>query len=89
MKMKKTILMIAGSALIALSTVQLAAAAERHNKAHHRGPTAATQFRDSNAYAPAYGAAFRDSNAYAEPVYGAAQPEWYRYSGGISAPAGY
>jgi hypothetical protein len=90
MKMKKTILMIAGSALIALSTVQLAAAAsERHNKVHHRGPAAATQFRDGAAYAPAYGAAFRDSNAYAEPVYGAAQPEWYRYSGGISAPAGY
>jgi hypothetical protein len=74
--MKKTILMIAGSALIALSAVQLAAAASEHqNKVHHRAPAAASQFRDSNAYA--------------EPAYGAAQPEWYRYSGGISAPAGH
>jgi hypothetical protein len=72
--MKKTILTIAGSALIALSTVQLAAAAsERHGKVHHRNP-AATQFRDSNANA--------------EPAYVAAQPE-YRYSGGMSAPAGH
>jgi hypothetical protein len=91
MKMKKTILTIAGSALIALSTVQLAAAAsERHNKVHHRGPAAATQFRDSNAYAaPAYGAAFRDSNAYAAPGYGAAQTEWYRYDTGIWGQAGH
>jgi len=48
MKMKKTILMIAGSALIALSTVQFAVASEHH--AHHRAHTSA-QFRDSNAYA--------------------------------------
>lgn len=84
MKMKKTILTIAGSALIALSTVQLAAAAsERHNKAHHRGPTAATQFRDSAA------TRFRYSNAYAGPAYGAAQPDWYRYKGGIWGQAGH
>jgi hypothetical protein len=50
--MKKTILTIAGSALIALSAVQFAAAAEhRHGKMHHR---AAAEFRNSNAYvAPA------------------------------------
>ncbi len=72
--MKKTILTIAGSALIVLSTVQFAAASEYRSKVHHRGPAAAAHFRDSNAYA--------------ERGYVAAQPEWYRYSGGISAPAG-
>jgi hypothetical protein len=70
-KMKKTILTIAGSALMALSAVQFAAAAEHHHKAHHR-----TEFRDSNAYvAPAYSPA--------------AEPEWYRYSGGYSDMAGH
>jgi hypothetical protein len=70
--MKKTILTIAGSALIALSTVQLAAATEQHHGKHHR---ATAEFRDSNAYAePLYGPA--------------AQSEGYRYSGGYSAPAG-
>jgi hypothetical protein len=51
--MKKTILTIAGSALIALSSVQFAAATEQHHgKVHHR---AAAELRDSNAYAaPAY-----------------------------------
>ena len=48
--MKKTILAIAGSALIALSAVPFAAAAEHHHKAHYRA-----EFRDSNAsVAPAY-----------------------------------
>ena len=72
--MKKTILTIAGSALIALSTVQLAAAAsERQNKVHHRSSAAASQFRNSNAFAaPAYESA----------------SETYRYTGGWSAPAG-
>jgi hypothetical protein len=70
--MKKTILTIAGSALIALSTVQLAAAAEpHHGKIHHR---AATEFRDSNAFVA--------------PLYEAAPADAYRYSGGYSAPAG-
>ena len=45
--MKKTILTIAGSALIALSTVQFAVASEHHDRAHHRAHTSA-QF---NAYA--------------------------------------
>jgi hypothetical protein len=50
--MKKTILTIAGSALIAVSAVQFAAANEHHGRVHHR---ATTQFRDSNAFfAPAY-----------------------------------
>ncbi|MGO8910965.1 MAG: hypothetical protein ACLQDM_16825 [Bradyrhizobium sp.] len=69
--MKKTILTIAGSVLIALSAVQFAAASEHHQgRVHHH-------------------ASVRDSNAYAAPVYDAAQPEWYRYSGGYSAPAGH
>jgi hypothetical protein len=50
-KMKKTILTIAGSALIALSTVQFAAASEHQDRVHHRAHSSA-QFRDTNAYAP-------------------------------------
>jgi len=73
--MKKTILTIAGSALIALSTVQFATASEHQSKVHHRSSAAVTQFRNSNAYV--------------EPAYAAAQSEAYRYSGGISAPAGH
>jgi hypothetical protein len=77
--MQKTILMIAGSALIALSTVQLAAAAEHHGRVQHRA-TAAAQFRQSNAYVA--------------PATIAVQPAWPGvgyggyYSGGYSAPAG-
>ena len=71
--MKKTVLAIAGSALIVFCGVQLAAAAEHHHgKIHHQ------------AYSE-----YRDSNAYAAPAYGsAAEPEWYRYSGGYSDMAG-
>jgi hypothetical protein len=32
---------------------------------------------------------FRNSNAYVAPAYVAPQPDWSRYSGGISAPAGH
>jgi hypothetical protein len=74
--MKKTVLAIAGSALIVFSGVQLAAAAEQHHgKVHHR---AYSEYRDSNAFAaPA-------------PFYGsAAEPEGYRYSGGFSDMAGH
>jgi hypothetical protein len=73
------ILTVAGSALIALSTVQLAAASEHHGRTHHRA--AAT-------------VQYRQSNAYVAPAYVAVQPEWpgygygYGYSGGYSAPAG-
>jgi hypothetical protein len=76
MKMQKTILTIAGSALIALSTVQLAAASEHQTRTHHRS-TASAQFRHSNAYAA--------------PAYVAVQPagSGYNYSGGYSAPAGH
>ena len=48
--MKKTILTIAGSALIALSAVQLAAATEHHQGRMHHRAGASAQFRDSNAY---------------------------------------
>jgi hypothetical protein len=73
--MQKTILTIAGSALIALSTIQLASASERQDRVHHRA--AASQ-------------QYRNSNAYAAPAYVAA-PEWSGsgyYSHGFSAPAG-
>jgi hypothetical protein len=75
--MRKTILTIAGSALMALSAVQLAAASEHHGRAHHRA--AAAQFRNTNAYAaPSYVAVRSESSGYG-----------YGYSGGYSAPAGH
>jgi hypothetical protein len=72
-KMKKTILIFVGSALIAASAMQMAAAAQQHrsHKADRAPVTTNEQFRDSNAAWPA------------------AQPDWSRYSsGGLSAPAG-
>src|SRR5271154_458970 len=54
-KMRKTILVLLGSALLATSAIQGAAATERH-KAHRavRAPAPASQqFRNSNAYLPA------------------------------------
>ena len=74
--MKNIGLVLAGSALMILSGVQMASAAEHHHgRVHHR---------DYSEY--------RDSNAYAAPpaCYGsAAEPEWYRYSGGYSDMAGH
>jgi hypothetical protein len=74
--MQKTILTIAGSVPMALSTVQFAAASEHHGRTHHRAIASAQ---------------FRHRNAYAAPAYVAVQPEWpgygYSYSGGYSAPA--
>jgi hypothetical protein len=72
--MKKTILTILGSALIAASAGQAASATEHHatHKAHRAPVTASEQFRNSNAY-----------------VAPAAQPDWSRYQNGAeSAPAG-
>ena len=72
-KMRKTILTLIGSALIAASATQMAAAAQSHrsHKADRAPVTTNEQFRDSNAAWPA------------------AQPDWSRYSsGGLSAPAG-
>jgi len=71
--MKTTILTIAGSALIALSTVQFAAAAEQQNqkRVQHRAHTSAQ---------------YRDTNASAAPAEWATSG--YSYGGGVSAPAG-
>jgi hypothetical protein len=68
--MKNTIFTIAGAALIALSSVQFAAAAtEQNHRAHHR----ATEFRNSNAFvAPANDAvsvdAYRASGGWSAPA---------------------
>ena len=70
--MQKTFLTVLGATLIAATTVQMAAASEHH--ARKARATASEQFRNSNAY---------DA-----PVYVAAQPDFSRYSGGLSAPAG-
>jgi hypothetical protein len=73
MKMRKMILTVLGSALIAASAAQMAAAAQPHrsHKADRVPVMTNEQFRDSNAAWPA------------------AQPDWSRYSsGGLSAPAG-
>jgi hypothetical protein len=64
--MKKTVLTIAGSAMIVLSAVQMAAATEQHHRVHHR---AYSEFRDTNAYAaPAYTApeAYRYSGGFSD-----------------------
>ena len=72
--MRKTILTILGTALIAGATVQFVAAAERHHtrKAAPVPASTSDQFRNSNAAWPAQ----------------QEQPYWSRYSGGYSAPAG-
>ena len=73
--MRKIILTIAGSALLAASTVQIASAAE-HDKSRKVYPEPAPtseQFRNTNAYWPA-------------PYAG---PDWSRYQNGAeSTPAG-
>src|SRR3981189_1987729 len=74
--MRKTILTILGSALLAASTVQIAAAAEHHRvRKVERAPAPASEpLRNSNAYAPSPWA----------------QPGWSRYEYGAgSAPAGH
>jgi hypothetical protein len=73
--MRKTILTILGSALLAASTVQIAAAAEHKNrKAESAPPLVSEPVRDANASA----------------FYPAPLPNWSRYyeGGAISAPAG-
>lgn len=72
--MRKTILTIAGSALIFATSVQFAAAAQPH---HGKTNRAVSQQQSRNA------------DAYAAWPAQAVQPDWsYRYSGGYSAPAG-
>ena len=77
--MRKTILTILGSAALAASLVQVAAAAERHHvRKAERAPVSQT-YRNSNAWV----------DPYAQPGWSYAEPNWSRYEGGaISAPAG-
>ncbi|SDH97724.1 MULTISPECIES: hypothetical protein [Bradyrhizobium] len=70
--MRKTILTILGSALIVATSVQFAAAAQRHHRNADQVVTSQQQTR----------------NAYAAWPAPAVQPDWSRYSGGYSAPAG-
>jgi hypothetical protein len=75
--MRKTILTIVGAALLAASTVQIAAAAEHHKvrKLYREPAPASDTFRNSNAY---YG--------WSAP----AESDWSRYqNGALSAPAGH
>ena len=81
--MSKTILTILGPALLAASTVQIAAAAEHyHGRNIYRAPMPISEpIRNSNAFSVS-------PYVYAEP-YGYAEPAWSRYtSGALSAPAG-
>ena len=81
--MSKTILTILGPALLAASTVQIAAAAEHyHGRNVYRAPMPISEpIRNSNAFSVS-------PYVYAEP-YGYAEPAWSRYtSGALSAPAG-
>jgi hypothetical protein len=74
--MRKTMLTILGSALIVATSVQFAAAAQRHHGNANRAVVTEQQTRNSNAYA-------------AWPAPTVQSDEVYRYSGGFSAPAGH
>ncbi len=71
--MRKTILTVLGSALIVATSVQFAAAAQRHHGKTDQTVISQQQTRNADAYA----------------AWPAAQSDWAsRYSGGYSAPAG-
>ena len=72
--MRKTILTLLGSALLATATAQLVAATDNHQgrKVHRAPASTIEQLRNSNA-------------AWPQQV----PPDWSRYSGGYSAPAGH
>ena len=72
--MRKTILTVLGSALIVATSTQFAAATQRHHGKADRAVSSQQQSRNADAYA-----------AWPAPPQ---QPDWYRYSGGYSAPAG-
>jgi hypothetical protein len=74
--MRRTILTILASALLAASAVQVAAAAEHKGRKANRAPAPVSEpFRNSNA------------SAWPSPT---AEPDWSRYQrGGLSAPAGH
>jgi hypothetical protein len=71
--MRKTVLTLLGSALLATATVQIADAAQQGRKAHRAPAATSEQFRNSNA---------------AWPQQQVQSGYWSRYSGGYSAPAG-
>jgi opacity protein-like surface antigen len=71
--MRKTMLTIVASALIVATSVQFAAAAQRHHGKADRAVATQQQTRNGDAYA----------------AWPAPQPDAYRYSGGFSAPAGH
>jgi hypothetical protein len=73
--MLKAILTILGSGLIIATSVQFAAAAQRHHGKANRAVISQQQPRNADAYA-----------AWPAPT---VQPDWCRYSGGYSAPAGH
>jgi hypothetical protein len=77
--MRKTALTIIGTALLAGSLIQAAAASERHHvRKVHRAPVTASQ-------------SFRNSNAYVRPA-PAVQPDWssHQYMDeALSPPAGH
>jgi hypothetical protein len=73
--MRKSMLTIVGSALIVATSVQFAAAAQRHHGKADRAAAIQQQSRNADAYA-----------AWPAP---AVQSDAYRYSGGFSAPAGH
>jgi hypothetical protein len=73
--MRKTIFTIFGSALIVATSVQFAAAAQRHHGKADRTVATQQQTRNADAYA-----------AWPAP---AVRYDGYRYSGGYSAPAGH
>ncbi len=72
--MRKIIITVLGGSLLAAMAVQTVAAAEHHHSRKIDRTAASEQLRNSNAYAA--------------PAYVATEPDWSRYSGGISAPAG-
>jgi hypothetical protein len=79
--MRKTVLTILGSALLAASTIQIAAAAEHHKgRKVYRAPAPVSE-------------EFRNSNAYYAPSSAWVRPDWSNYSryqnGAESAPAGH
>ena len=73
--MRKSMLTIVGSALIVATSVQFAAAAQRHHGRTDRAVAIQQQSRNADAYA-----------AWPAP---AVRSDAYRYSGGFSAPAGH
>jgi hypothetical protein len=87
--MRKTILTILGSALLAASTVQIAAAAEHHHRSHklYRAPAPVNEeFRNSNAY---YGSPQQPDYGWQQQPGWSNYSDWSRYQNGAgSAPAG-